>query len=496
MTTESATLKTFDSINPATGEIVGTYPVHSSDEVQAAVDRGRGAAGWWRSRDFDGRRALLRRWKGMLARRSHELADLVHAENGKPHDDALIEIIGSVDHIEWAARNASRVLGQRRVRTGFFGATQAAYLEYQPFGLVGVIGPWNYPVFTPMGSLAYALAAGNAVVYKPSEYTPAVGQWLVETFAEAVGHPDVLQLVTGDGSTGAALCTSGVDKVAFTGSAATARKVMAACAETLTPVLMECGGKDAMIVADDADIEAAADAAVWGAMSNAGQTCMGIERVYVVDRVHDRFVALVSEKAAALEPGSHAAASYGPMTMPSQTQVVADHIRDALAHGARAVVGGRDDVQPPFVHPVVLTDVDDDSTAMQEETFGPTIGIRRVRDLDEAVRRANANAHGLGSAVYTESKDVGMAIARRLRTGMTAINGVMSFVSVPALPFGGVGESGFGRIHGDDGLREFARAKAIARERLRLPFPLLSFSRPAGLVDRLATAVRVVHGRH
>lgn len=496
MSAESPTLQTFDSINPASGEIVATFPIQTADEVAAALTRARGAAGWWDSRGFDGRRALLRRWKGIIARRSDELAELVHAENGKTRDDALIEIVASVDHIEWASRNAERVLGLRRVRSGLLGANQAAYVEYQPFGVIGIIGPWNYPVFTPMGSLAYALAAGNAVIFKPSEYTTAVGRWLVEAFTEATGHPDVLQLVTGDGSTGAALCSSGIDKLAFTGSAATGRKVMAACAEKLTPVLMECGGKDALIVAADADLEAAADAAVWGAMSNAGQTCIGIERVYVEDPVHDDFVELVRRKASALEPGTHPTASYGPITMPSQTEIIAHHIRDAGSTGGRAVVGGQDSVRAPYIHPVVHTDVDDASVAMREETFGPTIGIRRVGDLEEAVRRVNDSDHGLGSAVFTASKDVGMAIARRLRTGMTAVNGVMSFVTVPALPFGGVGDSGFGRIHGEDGLREFTRAKAIARERFRLPIPLMSFSRPAGLMDRLARAVRVVHGRH
>ena len=203
-------------------------------------------------------------------------------------------------------------------------ANQAAYLEYAPFGVVGVIGPWNYPVFTPMGSIAYALAAGNAVVFKPSEYTPAIGQWLVRTFAEAVSAEPVLQLVTGFGETGAALCRSGVGKIAFTGSSATGRRVMAACAENLVPVLMECGGKDAMVVADDADVESAADAAVWGGMSNAGQTCIGIERVYVAEPVYDRFVDAVRRKLDGVRSGVGDDAAYGPITMPSQVDVIED----------------------------------------------------------------------------------------------------------------------------------------------------------------------------
>ena len=221
-------------------------------------------------------------------------------------------------------------------------ANHAAYLEYQPLGVVGVIGPWNYPVFTPMGSIAYALAAGNAVVFKPSEYTPAIGAWLAAAWRAAVPDvADVFQVVTGYGETGAALCRAGVGKVAFTGSASTGRKVMAACAETLTPVLMELGGKDAMIVDDDADVVAAADAAVWGAMSNAGQTCIGIERVYATSAVYDRFVAEVTEQVRTLRPGSDDEATYGPMTMASQCGIVRRHVEDALGGGGRAVRGGR-----------------------------------------------------------------------------------------------------------------------------------------------------------
>lgn len=496
MATHTSTTDTFDSLNPATGETVATFPIQTPRAVAETVAQAQAASSWWAAIDFDGRKHLLRRWKNVLARRSQELAELVHAENGKPLDDALIEIVASIDHIEWAARNAKRVLGFRKLRSGLLGVNQAAYREYQPFGVVGVIGPWNYPVFTPMGSLVYALAAGNTVVFKPSEYTTAVGGWLVDTFAGAIGRPDVLQLVTGDGSTGAALCSADIDKLAFTGSSATGRKVMAACAENLTPVLMECGGKDAMIVAADANLDAAADAAVWGAMSNAGQTCIGIERVYVENAVHDAFVECVGRRAAKLSGQPGTAASIGPITTPSQIEIIGRHVASALSSGAKAVVGGAHSVRAPYVDPVVLTDVDDSSPAMREETFGPTIGIRRVADLEEAVRRANDSEYGLGSAVFTRSKDVGITIARRLRGGMTAVNGVMSFVTVPGLPFGGVGESGFGRTHGDDGLREFARPKAIARERFRLPVPLLSFERPAGTMEKLARVMRLVHGRN
>jgi acyl-CoA reductase-like NAD-dependent aldehyde dehydrogenase len=384
------------------------------------------------------------------------------------------------------------VLGPRRVRSRLVLAEFSAHLEYQPYGVVGVIGPWNYPVFTPIGSAAYALAAGNAVVLKPSEYTPVVGQWLVDTFAEVVPEQPVFTAVHGLGDVGAALCRSGVDKLAFTGSSATARKVMAACAESLTPVLLEAGGKDAMIVDSDADLDAAAEACVWGALTNAGQTCIGIERVYAVEPVFDAFVGKVVERAGRLTVGPDDA-DIGPITMPSQVDVIRRHIDDALARGGRAVLGGADAVQPPYVRPTVLVDVPEDSAAVREETFGPTLTINRVRDADEAVARANALSYGLGGSVFGRRRAV--AIARRLRSGMASVNSALTFAGMSTLPFGGVGDSGFGRIHGEDGLREFSRAKAITRRRARSLLPSTTFERTPADVARLVKAIKVMYGR-
>jgi acyl-CoA reductase-like NAD-dependent aldehyde dehydrogenase len=489
------TQDTFQSTNPATSALVGLFPVHDTDAVRETVARARTAAERWAALGFDGRKTRLAAYRGHLARRMHELADLVHRENGKPHADAILEITLAIDHLAWAGTHAKKTLGPRRVNPGMLAANHAAHLEYQPLGVVGVIGPWNYPVFTPMGSIAYALAAGNAVVFKPSEFTPAVGAWLAAAWRAAVPDAaDVLQLVTGSGETGAALCRAGVGKLAFTGSAATGRKVMATCAETLTPVLMECGGKDAMIVDDDADVVAAADAAVWGGMSNAGQTCIGIERVYATSAVYDRFVAEVTKQVERLRPGSDDDATYGPMTMASQSDVVRRHLDDALSAGGRAATGGT--LDGDYVAPTVLLDVPESSTAVQEETFGPTLTIARVADAEEGLRRANATTLGLGGSVFSGSTARAMDLARRMRSGMTSINSVLTFASVPSLPFGGVGDSGFGRIHGEDGLREFTRAKAITRQRVGLPVNLMSFGRPAAAADALARVMGIVHGRH
>jgi acyl-CoA reductase-like NAD-dependent aldehyde dehydrogenase len=454
--------------------------------VQAAVARARAAAGWWQGLGFEGRKERLDAWRVLLVKRMPELAEAMRRENGKPVPDAMIELTLAVDHLAWAAKNARKVLGQRRVPSGLLLANNAAFVEYVPFGVVGVIGPWNYPVFTPMGSIAYALAAGNAVVFKPSEYTPGVGTMLAETFAELVPDHPVLQVVTGLGETGAALCRSGVDKIAFTGSARTGRQVMAACAESLTPVLMECGGKDALIVADDADVDAAADAALWGGMANAGQTCIGIERVYATERVYDSFLEAVRKKVASVEAGR----SYGNITMPSQAEIIRDHIQDALARGAKAITGGK--VDGTLVEPTVLVDTPEDAKAVREETFGPTLTVARVKDVDEAVEKANATSYGLAGAVFSRRR--GMEIARRLRAGMTSVNSIQTFAGVPSVPFGGVGDSGFGRIHGVDGLREFTRPLAISERRFR-SVNVMTFDRPGWVVTVLARLVSVLYGR-
>lgn len=491
----SITQNVLESHNPATGDVVATYPIDDAATVAVAVSRARDAATWWGGLDWSERRTRLNQWKRTLVHRMDELARIMRDETGKPFDDGRLEIIAAIEHIHWAAKHARKVLGPQRVGSGPLAMNIAATVEYPPLGVIGVIGPWNYPVLTPIGSIAYALAAGNAVVFKPSEHSPGVGAWLVRTFAEAVPEQPVLQLVTGYGQTGAALCTSGVDKLAFTGSPGTARRVMAACAETLTPVLIEGGGKDAAIVGDDADIDAAADAIAFGAMGNSGQTCVGIERAYVTPGAYEPFLARLTEIARNVRVGSGQDAQVGPQTMPTQPAVVRRHVEDALAHGGRAVVGSADSVGERYVSPVVLVDVPEDRPAVTEETFGPTITVARVRDLDEAVDLANATSYGLGSAVYVKDRKQAMSIARRLRSGMTSINSVQSFALVSALPFGGSGESGFGRIHGADGLREFTSPKAIARARFANPVNLLSFGRTDRDMQQTLKIVRFLHGR-
>jgi acyl-CoA reductase-like NAD-dependent aldehyde dehydrogenase len=436
---------------------------------------------------------MLLKWSTYLMANVDELAELVSLETGKPTSDAKLEAALAAGHIAWAARHAESVMRTSYRSPGLLMANMSATVERSPVGVVGVIGPWNYPVFTPLGSIAYALAAGNSVVFKPSEYTPGVGQYLARTFLDATLFADVFICITGFGETGRYLCESGVDKLAFTGSTRTAKIVAATCAAQMTPVVLECGGKDPVIVAHDADIARAADATVWSAFSNAGQTCIGAERVYVDERVADKFIEKVLEIAKTIKPGAPGAGKYGPTTMPKQIPIIQSHIDDAIARGAKVLMGGSDSVKAPFVEPVILCDVPEDSIAMTDETFGPTIAINRVQSMAEAIKLSNDTRYGLGASVW--SKRRGKQIASQLHTGMVAINSTISFAAVDSVPFGGVKDSGYGRIHGPEGLLEFTYPRTVVRARFQLPIAFTSFSRTTGSDKLIVAVTKFLKGR-
>ena len=498
-TTEPTTARrtVLTSVNPATGEVIDTHPIADEQAVAAAVAKARAAAGSWGALSYADRKRYLLRWATRLVEKSDELCDLIHAENGKTRDDAFLELMLTLEHISWAAKNAEKVLKTKKVSPGALMSNFGAYIEQRPLGVVGVIGPWNYPIYTPNGSIAYALAAGNAVVYKPSEFSTDIGNFVAQAFAEANPElPDgVFTTINGYGETGAELVRADIDKIAFTGSAATGKKIMAAAAERLTPVLLECGGKDAVIVAADADVTAAAEAVAYGATMNSGQTCAGVERVYVDASIRDKFVAEVKRILTDVHPGSDGKASYGPMTMPSQIDIVRRHIEDALNNGGTAVLGGLDSIKGPFIEPVVLVDVDEKSAAVREETFGPTVTIRTVKNIDEAIELANNSTYSLGSTVF--SRKHGLEIARRIKAGATSVNAVLGFAAISALPFGGGRDSGLGRIHGAPGLLEFTAPHSIAVQRFTIPgMALLSYSRMQSTMKLLRRVVPILHGRH
>ena len=478
------------SYNPATGQSIGSVPIQTQAEVDAVVARARVASIAWSQRSFAARREELAAFRRAVAAHADSLAELIHRENGKPEIEALTEVMMALSHIAHAGACAETALATHKVSSGVL-ANFRATVSYHALGVIGVIGPWNYPLFTPMGSIAYALAAGNAVVWKPSELTPLVAVEVARIAAETFALPDLLQVVTGAGATGAALAKSAVDKVAFTGSAATGKRVMMAAAERLTPVLLELGGKDPMIVAADADIAKAAEACVFGALTNAGQACISVERVYVEDKVYDQFVEAVVAQVRELKIGGDDG-HLGPMTSPAQIAIVRDHLDDAVAKGAKVLTGGSAAISGAYIQPTVLTNVDHRMKVMTDETFGPVIPIARVASLDEAIRLANDTTFGLGSSVFG-GKGV-RGIAAKLRSGMTAINSVMAFSGIPSLPFGGIGDSGFGRIHGDEGIREFTRVKATAEQSFSLPINMMSFRQPADAATKMRGMIKQLYG--
>jgi acyl-CoA reductase-like NAD-dependent aldehyde dehydrogenase len=434
---------------------------------------------------------ILKDWASLLTKEINTAAELIHRETGKPVSDAALETALAIEHISWAAKYAPKVLGSQNRPSGLLMFNLSAQVQRVPFGVVGVIGPWNYPIFTPMGSIAYALAAGNTVVFKPSEYTPAIGVWLEQTWQRIAPFADVFTVVTGTAETGVALTQSSVGKISFTGSTKTAKKVAATCAELMTPVVLECGGKDPVLVDRDANIKRAAEVTLWHAMSNAGQSCIGAERVYVHKDVADLFTRTIVELASKIKPGYEDGANYGPATMPSQLKVIKSHIDDAVKRGGEFLIGDKNAVKDGYVQPVILRNVPEDSKAMTEETFGPTLVINTVRNMDEAVDLANATSYGLGAAVW--SKRNGKKIASLLQCGMVSINSAFSFAAIGSVPFGGVKDSGYGRIHGAEGLLEFTYPRTVVKTKFNIPLQFTTFAR-TGFADK--TIIRLVNILH
>jgi len=484
-----STSATFDKADPATGEVIGQYQNFSQDEVFACVDAARLASTRWAEFGFTARKKTLLKWASFITKNQKEIAQLVASECGKPIGDASLEVSIAIDHIAWAAKHAEQIMRKQDRPAGLLMFNMKAQVQRSPLGVVGVIGPWNYPIFTPMGSIAYALAAGNTVVFKPSEYTPGVGKWLADSFAQIAPFENILTTVTGLPETGKALTESAVNKISFTGSTRTAKKVAASCAERMIPVVLECGGKDPVIVDKDAELKLAAEYALWSAMANAGQSCIGAERVYVVESVAEQFIEIITKMAKKIEIGK----DYGPATMPSQLKVIQSHLDDAKAAGAKFLVGGADSVKGAFVEPVIMVDVPEDSTAMTQETFGPTLAINKVINTDEAIRLSNASSYGLAAAVF--SKRNGERIASKLACGMVSINSVFLFAAVPSVPFGGYKDSGYGRIHGAEGLLEYTYARTVVKTRFKIPLKFTSFGRTKLSEKILTTLIKRLHGR-
>jgi len=493
---EAAGRPRIESTDPRDGRVVGSVPVHDEADVAAAVQRARAAQLAWGRRSPMERAHHLRRVRAGLATCARELAEVIAAETGKPDFDAMAEVLSCAVLFTHVARRAPEVLAPERV-SAFPLYVKQAEVRSVPFGVVGVISPWNYPAFVPVQALSSALAAGNTVVLKPSELTPLTGVLLAEIVNDA-GLP-LVEVVTGDGSTGAALAASSVDKIAFTGSPATARRILATAAANLTPTVMELGGKDAMIVCDDADVDAAARTAVAGCFANAGQTCIAVERVLVTPRNHAAFRDAAVEAGRRLAVGPAPDSDVGAITQPSQLDVIEQRLHDAVAAGAEVVLGGRrrDDLGLSFFEPTIVDGVAPDMALAREETFGPVLSIMPVADVDEALQVANDCDYGLAGSVFGRDRALVEDVVDRFSTGAVTVNDALVTALLPGLPFGGVRSSGFGRLHGDAGIREFSVPKAVATSRLPM-IPGLTASmfgsvRPSA--GQVATVMRLLWGR-
>jgi acyl-CoA reductase-like NAD-dependent aldehyde dehydrogenase len=498
-----ATISAADTIqveNPATGQVIRSLPVTPLEEVGELVARARAAQPAWEALGFEGRGRVLRRMQKWMIDNADRVVQTIMDEGGKTYEDASVaELAYGAGACGFWAKSAPKYLADEKVRTtNPFVIGRKLRVRYRPAGVVGVIGPWNYPLNNNFGDAIPALAAGNAVVLKPSHVTPLTSLLLAEGVRECGLPRDAIQVVIG-GADQAQLLIDGVDFVMFTGSTPTGRKVMARAAETLTPVGLELGGKDPMIVLADADVERAANAATYYSMQNGGQTCVSVERVYVEAPIYDRFVDAVTERVKALRqglPDGPGSVEVGAMTFGPQLEIVREHVEQARQAGARITAGGHvREGTGRFFEPTVLADVDHTMTAMTEETFGPTVPIMKVTDADEAIRLANDSPYGLGSSVWTKDRARGEAIARRIDAGYACVNDANVNYFAFELPMGGWKDSGLGVRHGAAGIRKYTRQQAILVTRFAMKRDAHYFPYTARTTKLLGRLLKVLYGR-
>ena len=461
-----------DSIDPATGAVVARIGATPTSAVPDIFRRARQAQASWASRPIVGRARMLRDLQKAVYEGREEIVDVISREAGKPRVEAIFsELLLILDLAGFLARRAPQWLRRERVsHHNIAFKAKSAWLEYEPHGVIAIVSPWNFPFAIPISQVIAAVVAGNTVILKPSELTPATGALAGELFQRAGFPADVVQVVQGRGDLGAALIEGGPDKVIFTGSVATGTRVAEACARKLLPSVLELGGKDAMIVLADADLEIASSAAVWGSFSNCGQACLSVERIYVEQAVAERFTTLCLEKTKKLRvgPASDGDAEVGPMIREQQLEKVEGQLRDAVERGAKILTGGgrRSDLGPNFLEPTVVANVDHSMKLMREETFGPVLAIRAVASATEAVEMANDSPFALSASVWTRDSRRGKEIASRLRAGAVMINDVMSYYGIAEAPHGGPGASGWGRTHSRFGLLEMVQVKYVDVDRL------------------------------
>lgn len=490
-----------ECVNPATGERLGAIPAASPDEVKAAVGRARQAQEVWKHSTFAQRRSVLRHIIDHILSNIDELVKEIVQDSGKTYENALLgEIMPVCNKIRWVIDNGEKYLKPERVPSGLL-MHKAGRIEYQPLGVVACIVPWNYPFQNIFGSVVAPLMAGNAVIVKASEMvawsTARFQRIFDEAFAAAGYSRDTVQIINGFGETGAALVRSGVQKILFIGSVANGRRIIEGSAEHLTPVVMELGGKDPMIICEDANLEQALHSALGGCFINLGQNCIASERLIVLDGIYDRFVAGIHKSAAQLRQGVATGPGHldvGALTSPLQVRIVDELVRDALANGARALVGGKLPAgKGNFYPPTILVDVRPDMRIAQEEVFGPVMLIMRARDDDEAVRIANGTEFGLQSSVFTNNRRRGERIAAAIEAGATCINDFGLCYLNQDLPFGGVKYSGYGRMNGRDGLRAYTNPKAVLTDRFPFQVPPKLYPVKPGDYEKARQTIRFLY---
>ena len=464
---------TIKSFAPATGELLGEVRVSSREEVRAAVARARKAQAAWGVLPIEERCDRLLRLRDALVDRADEIVDVVSRECGKPRHDALShEVTITVDLLSYYCKNAARILAPHDIGLHLLKHKKST-VNYVARGVVGIISPWNFPFVIPMGDVVAALVAGNAVVVKPSEVTPLSIQKAKEIF-DGTGLPeDLFTVAYGYGETGQALIESGIQKLVFTGGVETGRRVAAACGANLVPCVMELGGKAPLIACADCDVERTSRAIVFGGFVNSGQVCISVERVYAHEAVHDQIVSRVKELTAALrqgDPQGQETVDVGAITVPKQIEVAEAHINDAVSKGAQVVSGGKRGSGPgQFFEPTVITGCNHTMTVMKQEIFGPIVPIQKVASEDEAVTLANDSHLGLNAYVFTKNREKGKRIAQRIEAGSVVINDVLVNYAAAEAPFGGVKQSGFGRVHGDEALRDMTDARHVFSGRVPEP---------------------------
>jgi len=460
------------SVNPATGEPLRELECADDGEVYASVARARAAQAAWAAISVRKRIAVLMEFQRRLVEKKSEIATAISQEAGKPMAEALAtEVLVVLDAARFLIDNAHRLLRDEPVPHGNLATKlKSGRLVREPYGVVGIISPWNYPFSIPATETLAALVAGNAVVLKPSEFTSLVALEL-ESLLRASGMPrDVFQIVVGDGVTGAALTNSKIDKLIFTGSVATGKRIAAAAGERLLPLVLELGGKDPMVVLDDADVDVASSAAIWGAFVNAGQTCLAVERCYVHRSLYKDFLKACTEKTNRLivNHGLDHKTDVGPMIHERQLQIMESRVEDAVAKGARVLAGGSrlPELGTNFYKPTVLADVTHEMRIMREETFGPVLPVMAFDNDEEAVRLANDSEYGLAASVWTRSSARGERLAQRIKAGTVMVNDVVSCFGISEAPHGGMKSSGMGRAHGRFGLEEMVRLKYLDVDRM------------------------------